>query len=122
MDGIGRFAGIDWASARHAVCVIDERGAVTSRFEIEHTDAGLRELARRLKGVDGVAIERPDGPVIDALLEATPEQIASIPGFSSKSAQKILDALRASDALAPAAPVPSNPPAATPSSPPDQDS
>ncbi|MGH2466261.1 MAG: IS110 family transposase [Candidatus Limnocylindrales bacterium] len=70
MDGIGRFAGIDWASARHAVCVVDERGAVTSRFEIEHTDAGLRELVRRLRGVDGVAIERPDGPVIDALLEA----------------------------------------------------
>ncbi len=59
---------------------------------------------------------------VQAIREATPEQIASIPGFSSKSAQKILDALRASDALAPAAPVPSNPPAATPSSPPDQDS
>jgi transposase len=37
---------------------------------VEHTDAGLRELARRLRGIDGVAIERPDGPVVDALLEA----------------------------------------------------
>jgi transposase len=70
MDGIGRHAGIDWAKDRHAVCVVDGRGGVVSRFEVEHTDAGLRELVRRLGDVDGVAIERPDGPVIDALLEA----------------------------------------------------
>ena len=70
MDGIRRYAGIDRAKASHAVCIIDERGGVTARFEVEHTAAGLRDLVRRLKGVDGVAIERPDGPVIDALLEA----------------------------------------------------
>jgi transposase len=70
MDGIRRFAGIDWASARHAVCVIDDAGMATARFEVEHTAAGLRELVRRLRGVAGVAIERPDGPVIDALLES----------------------------------------------------
>ena len=70
MDGIRRFAGIDWAKESHAVCIIDDRGGVTARFDVEHTAAGLRELVRRLQGVDGVAIERPDGPVIDALLEA----------------------------------------------------
>lgn len=70
MDGIRRYAGIDWAKDRHAVCIVDERGGVTARFEVEHTAAGLRELVRRLDGVDGVAIERPDGPIIDALLEA----------------------------------------------------
>jgi transposase len=70
MDGTGRSAGIDWAKDRHAVCVIDGRGVVLSRFEVEHTESGLRELVRRLGDVDGVAIERPDGPVIDALLEA----------------------------------------------------
>jgi transposase len=70
MDGTGRYAGIDWASASHAVCVIDPRGAVTARFEVAHTDAGLRELVKRLRGVEGVAIERPDGPVIDTLIGA----------------------------------------------------
>jgi excinuclease ABC subunit C len=39
---------------------------------------------------------------VQAIREATPEQIAAVPGFSVKSGQKILDALRASDALAPA--------------------
>lgn len=69
MDGIGRYAGIDCAKEGHAVCVIDERGVVLSRFEVEQTAVGLRELVRRLAGVEGVAIERPDGPIIDALLE-----------------------------------------------------
>jgi transposase len=70
MDGIGRYAGIDWAKDAHAVCIIDGQGSALARFEVEHSAAGLRELARRLEGVEGVAIERPDGPVIDALLEA----------------------------------------------------
>jgi transposase len=70
MDGIRRYAGIDWAKAAHAVCVIDERGAVTTRFDVAHDTAGLRELVRRLRSVEGAAIERPDGPVVDALLAA----------------------------------------------------
>lgn len=70
MDGTRRYAGIDWAKDRHTVCVIDGEGGVTTRFEVAHTEAGLRELVRRLRGGEGVAIERPDGPVVDALLGA----------------------------------------------------
>ncbi len=43
---------------------------------------------------------------IQAIREATPEQIAAVPGFSAKSGQRILDALRATDVLAPGLPVP----------------
>ena len=66
------YAGIDWASRSHAVCVIDGSGSVLERYEVEHSEVGLQSLARRLTTahVDGVAIERPDGPVTDALLEA----------------------------------------------------
>jgi excinuclease ABC subunit C len=39
---------------------------------------------------------------LQAIREATPEQIAALPGFSLKSASRILESLRASDALAPA--------------------
>ena len=42
---------------------------------------------------------------LQAIRQAAPEQIASVPGFSLKSAQRILDGLRATDALAPGAPV-----------------
>jgi transposase len=67
-----RFAGLDWASRIHAVCVIDVRGSVILKFEVSHDAAGLAELCRRLKAahVTTVAIERPSGLIVDALLEA----------------------------------------------------
>jgi hypothetical protein len=65
-------AGIDWASADHAVSVVDPQGVERERFGVEHTVAGLRRLIERLRraGVVEVGIERPDGPVVDALLAA----------------------------------------------------
>ncbi len=68
----GLTAGLDWASDDHAVCVVDAAGAVQARFTVEHTATGLQTLVRRLAklGCGEVAIERPDGPVVDALLQA----------------------------------------------------
>ena len=65
-------AGIDWASTDHAVAIIDADGVALQRFTVEHTSAGLRSLLKTLRSadVDAVGIERPDGPVVDALLEA----------------------------------------------------
>lgn len=65
-------AGIDWASTDHAVAVIDPDGVALQRVTVEHTSAGLRSLVKTLRSadVDAVGIERPDGPVVDALLEA----------------------------------------------------
>ena len=67
-----RFAGLDWASQSHAACVIDAQGRVVVQFEIKHDAAGLAELCRRLRsaGAVAVAIERPSGLIVDALLEA----------------------------------------------------
>lgn len=72
MDSGTTYAGVDWASRAHAVCIVDGRGSALERFEVEHSEPGLRSLGRRLAkaGVTGVAIERPDGPVIDALVAA----------------------------------------------------
>jgi transposase len=66
------FAGLDWASRTHAVCVIDERGAVRAQFDVAHDAQGLHELMRRLRGagVQRIAIERPSGLLVDALVEA----------------------------------------------------
>jgi transposase len=66
------FAGLDWASRTHAVCVIDEHGHIKVQFEVNHDAAGLAELVRRLRaaGASAVAIERPSGVIVDALLEA----------------------------------------------------
>jgi transposase len=65
-------AGIDWASEDHAVAVVDAMGRPVDRFSVAHTAPGLRGLIARLRrwAVTEVAIERPDGPIVDALLEA----------------------------------------------------
>lgn len=72
MDSPTRYAGVDWASRAHAICIVDDHGEAVERFEVEHSEPGLRTLGRRLTkaGVTRVAIERPDGPVIEALFGA----------------------------------------------------
>jgi transposase len=69
------FVGIDWAATEHAVCVLDQAGKKVAAFTIEHTAAGFARLAARLGKLGDiermpVAIERPDGRLVDALLEA----------------------------------------------------
>jgi transposase len=74
MDGAtpARLAGLDWATRLHAVCVLEPDGQVRARFEVPHTAKSLRGLVQRLGklGVVKLAIERPDGPVVQALLAA----------------------------------------------------
>jgi transposase len=68
----GLTSGIDWARDDHAVVIVDHRGCEVHRCVVEHNAAGLRELVAVLArtGVSEVAIERPDGPVVEALLAA----------------------------------------------------
>jgi transposase len=68
-------AGLDWGGAHHAVCVLDDAGRIVTRFELRHDAAGLAELLARLKRLAPpaelpVAIERPSGLLVDALMEA----------------------------------------------------
>jgi transposase len=67
------FVGLDWATAVHAVCVIDACGGVLERFTVNHDREGLAELLRRLARYGArvrIAIERPSGLIVDALVEA----------------------------------------------------
>jgi transposase len=68
----GVTAGVDWASADHAVSIVDNLGREVARKAVDHTASGLRALVNFLgkHGVGEVAIERGDGPVVDALLGA----------------------------------------------------
>lgn len=68
------FVGLDWASREHAVCVVDDSGAIKDRFAVEHSTAGMEQFAGRLralaaKGEVRVAIERPTGIIVDTLVE-----------------------------------------------------
>ncbi len=66
------FAGIDRASEEHALCVVDAGGATLEGEMHAHNEAGIGELIARMRalGVVRVAIERPDGLLVDRLLEA----------------------------------------------------
>ena len=65
-------AGIDWAKDAHRVCVLDAEGTRLAEAGIGHDEQGLRRLVALLAdhGVGRVAIERGEGVLVGALLEA----------------------------------------------------
>ena len=66
------YAGVDWASEKHDVVVQNAAGEELLAATFAHDEAGLRALCRqlvRLK-VELVAIERPDGLLVERLLDA----------------------------------------------------
>ncbi len=67
--------GVDWADQTHAVWVVDERGTKITARTVPHTAEGLSEWGRELDewrahGIElWAAIERPEGRVVDFLLD-----------------------------------------------------
>jgi transposase len=69
------FVGLDWGGSSHAVCVLDAVGKILDRFAVDHDRDGLANLIVRLNrhgppGETPIAIERPSGLLVDALVEA----------------------------------------------------
>jgi transposase len=102
--------GLDWSRDDHAVSVVDARGREIVRHTVEHSAAGLRELIDVLAGAgcSEVAIERPDGPVVDALLAAgltvaviSPNQVKNLRGRYGSAGNKVdrFDAFVLADTL-----------------------
>ena len=69
------YIGVDWADAAHAIWVEDEHGTKVLTRTVPHTAEGLAEWSRwldeqRAQGIElWAAIERPDGRVVDFLLD-----------------------------------------------------
>src|SRR5437899_11552580 len=75
-DAMRFSVGIDWASAAHAVCILDQTGRVHWQGAVPHTAYGLADLLARLRrfrrrGSLRVALERPSGLLIDRSEERT---------------------------------------------------
>ena len=69
------WAGIDWGTTAHAVCVVDAGGQIVGQWRVAHSAAGLAELCARLAAVAvpaalPVAIEQAAGVVGDRLRAA----------------------------------------------------
>lgn len=69
---MGNCAGIDWASEKHDVLIEDPTGAELLTATFAHDEDGVSGLCAALVcfEVEVVAIERPDGVLVDRLLEA----------------------------------------------------
>ena len=67
-----RTAGIDLASEEHRLVVVDADGRRLEERRYAHSEQGIAALLRQLVelAVDRVALERPNGLVVDRLLEA----------------------------------------------------
>jgi transposase len=69
------YAGLDWGGASHAACIVDETGRIVARLDVRHDATGLADMLARLKRIAPpaelpIAIERPSGLIVDALLAA----------------------------------------------------
>ena|SRR5690349_1641205 len=96
-----KFAGIDWASAEHALCVVDEAGVRLRERLVPHDEAGIARLCRELVEleVERVAIERPDGILVDRLLEAGVTVIAVHPNQAKAARERYSVARGKSDSF-----------------------
>jgi transposase len=68
--------GLDWGEAAHAVCVVDDaNGRAVEHLVVEHTAEGIKDMLARLARIAPpaelpIAIERPSGLIVEALIEA----------------------------------------------------
>jgi transposase len=69
---MGNCAGIDWASEKHDVLMADEAGEELLAATFAHDESGIVSLCRAMvrHDVEVVAIERPDGVLVERLLDA----------------------------------------------------
>ena len=69
------FAGVDWGSEHHQVCLVDAQGRIVGEREFPHGGKGLADLCDWLLSICGAAnsvavgIEVPHGPVVDTLID-----------------------------------------------------
>ena len=70
------FVGIDWATEKHDVCVVDREGRVVAKREVRHKGDALRDFFDELmKLAEGrpeqvaVAIETPRGALVESMVE-----------------------------------------------------
>ena len=70
MEATPTFAGIDWSWQHHAVCIVDGDGRRVHEVTVTHSKSGLTKMTGLLGryGVERVAIERGDGPVVEHLI------------------------------------------------------
>ena len=75
-DGFSYYVGVDWGSESHQVCIVNGSDEIVAEFQVAHSGRGIGGLAGRLSELRpgaperiAVAIEVPQGAVVETLLE-----------------------------------------------------
>jgi excinuclease ABC subunit C len=114
---LGRSESVRMSRRNPALRMLQQARDEAHRFAItfQRKRRSVRTLTSELLRIPGVGDNKRRALLshfgsVQAIREATPEQIAEVPGFSAKSGQRILESLRATDALAPSSAAPAEPP------------
>ena len=85
------FVGIDWGNSHHQLCVVDGAGQVVEQGKVAHDVAGVRDLqirpARR-SPIVGVAIERCEGLLVEALQAGGHRLLCVSPKMSARARER----------------------------------
>ena len=87
----GLFAGIDWGNCDHQLCLVDPLGQVVHQGRYAHDAAGLAELQERLSRhgpLAGIAIERSEGLLIEALQDHGHQLFCVSPKMSARARER----------------------------------
>jgi hypothetical protein len=98
---MGMFAGIDWGGKSHQLAVVDDDGRTVTNQAFDHDVAGVAGLVDTLDEhrfeLEGVAIERAEGLLVDAIQGAGLTVYAVSPRISVRARERYQAAPRTND-------------------------
>jgi transposase len=99
-DGV--FIGLDWGNSHHQLCILDAAGRMVHQGKFAHDIAGARGLTERLHRhgpVQGIAIERSEGLLVEALQQQGHRLFCVSPKMSARARERYRLAPSKSDAF-----------------------
>ena len=99
-DGV--FIGLDWGNSHHQLCILDAAGRMVHQGKFVHDIAGARGLTERLHRhgpVQGIAIERSEGLLVETLQQQGHRLFCVSPKMSARARERYRLAPSKSDAF-----------------------
>jgi transposase len=99
-DGV--FIGLDWGNSHHQLCILDAAGRMIHQGKFAHDVAGTRDLTDRLSRhgpVEGIAIERSEGLLVESLQQQGHRLFCVSPKMSARARERYRLAPTKSDAF-----------------------
>jgi hypothetical protein len=99
-DGV--FIGLDWGNSHHQLCILDAAGRMVHQGKFAHDIAGARGLTERLHRhgpVQGIAIERSEGLLVETLQQQGHRLFCVSPKMSARARERYRLAPSKSDAF-----------------------